>query len=94
MNEELRLSELGGAVIDATAQDLADYSVGFVGLENAQRGSDAVLLGSVRSYPWARSGPCLRRIMLCRFFQRRDAWASSLDRHCSSTLLISRVSHI
>ena len=46
MNEELRLSELGGAVIDAAAQDLADYSVGFVGLKNTQCGSDAVLLGS------------------------------------------------
>ena len=30
MKEELRLSELGGAVIDAAARDLVDYSVGFV----------------------------------------------------------------
>ena len=93
MKEELRLGELGGAVIDAAAQDLADYSVGFVGFENTPRGLNAVLLGSGRSYPWARSEPCLRRIMSCRFFQRRDAWASSLGRHCSSTLLMSKASH-
>ena len=46
MKEELRLGELGGAVIDAAAQDLADYSVGFVGFENTPRGLNAVLLGS------------------------------------------------
>lgn len=44
--EELPLGELPKAVIAAAAQDLADYSVGFLRVESTPRGQDALLLGS------------------------------------------------
>jgi len=44
--EELPLGELPEGVIEAAARDLADYSVGFLRVENTPRGRNAVLLGS------------------------------------------------
>lgn len=44
--EELPLGELPEGVIEAAAQDLAHYSVGFLRFESTPRGPDAVLLGS------------------------------------------------
>jgi hypothetical protein len=44
--EELPFGELPEAVIEAAAKNLADYSVGFLRVENTPEGQDAVLLGS------------------------------------------------
>lgn len=44
--EELPITELPESVVKAAAEDLAEYSVGFLRLENTPQGQDAILLGS------------------------------------------------
>ena len=44
--EEIPLGELPERVIESAARNLAEYSIGFVRVEESRSGHDAVLLGS------------------------------------------------